>query len=150
MIQFTVYGDPAPKGSSRAFVPKGWTRPIITSATKGLKAWEGKIAAAAGVLANGVLLTDPVIVTIAFYLSRPKSKKKGPIPHTTRPDLDKLIRGATDALTGIVWKDDAQAVEIRATKAYVETQDEAPRAEFTILPVRETALVLRPGTMGQF
>ena len=47
MIKFTVYGDPSPKGSARAFVPKGWTRPIITSATKGLKAWEGKNAAAA-------------------------------------------------------------------------------------------------------
>ena len=150
MIRFVVYGAPATKGSARAFVPKGWTHPIITSATKGMKAWESKIASAAGAQANGVLLTDPVVVTIAFFLSRPKSKKKGPIPHTTRPDLDKLIRGATDALTGIIWKDDAQAVEIRATKAYVETQDEAPRAEFTIMPLHETALVLRPGTVGQF
>ena len=138
MIRFTVWGDAAPKGSARAFMPKGWSRPIITSATKGLKAWEGKIMAAAGAQANGVLLTDPVIVRIAFFLSRPKSKKSGPIPHTTRPDLDKLIRGATDALTGIVWKDDAQAVEIRATKVYVETHDEAPRAEFTIIPLYET------------
>lgn len=150
MLKFVVYGSPLPKGSARAFVPKGWTRPIITSATKGLKGWESKIAAAAGAQANGVLLTDPVIVTIAFYLSRPKSAKKGQIPHTKRPDLDKLIRGATDALTGIVWKDDAQAVEIRATKAYVETQEEAPRAEFSIMSLAETAFVLRPGTVGQF
>ena len=150
MITFTVYGDPSPKGSSRAFVPKGWTRPIVTSATKGLKAWEGKIAAAAGAQANGVLLTGPVIVTVAFFLSRPKSLKKGEIPHTKRPDLDKLVRGATDALTGIVWKDDAQAIEIRATKAYVETQDEAPRAEFSIMPLYEAAFVLRPGIVGEF
>ena len=147
MIQFTVYGDPAPKGSVRPFVPKGWTRPIVTSATKGLKAWEGKIAAAAGAQANGTLLTDPVIVRIAFFLSRPKSKKSGPIPHTTRPDLDKLIRGATDALTGIVWKDDAQAVEIRATKAYVKTQDEAPRAEFVIMSTLEARFLKLMGTI---
>ena len=150
MIKFVVYGDPLPKGSARAFVPKGWTRPIITSATKGLKGWEGKIAAAAGAQANGVLLTEAVIVTVAFYLARPKSKPKKPIPHITRPDLDKLIRGATDALTGIIWKDDAQAVEIHATKTYVETQEEAPRAEFTILPLSEVPLVLRPGVVGAF
>ena len=122
----------------RAFVPKGWTRPIITSATKGLKAWEAKIAAAAGTQANGVLLTEPLIVAIDFYLPRPKSLKTGSLPHTKRPDLDKLIRGATDALTGIIWKDDAQAVTITASKFYVVTQNEAPRAEFTIRTLDET------------
>ena len=147
MIRFTVWGDAAPKGSARAFMPKGWSRPIITSATKGLKAWEGKIAAAAGAQANVVLLTDAVNVTIVFHLSRPKSKKKGLIPHITRPDLDKLIRGATDALTGIVWKDDAQAVEIKATKAYVETQDEAPRAEFMIMSPLEARFLELIGTI---
>ena len=139
MLKFVVYGAPSPKGSTRAFVPKGWTRPIITSATKGLKAWESKIAAAAGARANGVLLTDPVVVNIAFYLPRPKSLKKGERPHTKRPDCDKLIRGATDALIGIVYKDDAQIVSITATKAYVETQDEAPRAEFIIATLYELA-----------
>jgi Holliday junction resolvase RusA-like endonuclease len=150
VIQFTVYGDPSPKGSARAFIPKGWTRPIITSATKGLKAWESKIASAAGAQADGRLLTGAVIVTVAFYLSRPKSAPKKLIPHITRPDLDKLIRGATDALTGIVWKDDAQAIEIRATKAYVDTGEDAPRAEFTILPLAEQEFILRPGVVGDF
>ena len=138
MLIFTVFGAPATKGSTRAFVPKGWTRPIITSATKGLKAWESKIAAAANAQANGVLLTDPVMVNIAFYLPRPVSLKKGAVPHTKRPDCDKLIRAATDALIGIVYKDDAQIVSITASKAYVATQAEAPRAEFTIRSLNET------------
>ena len=137
MLTFTVYGAPATKGSTRAFIPKGWTRPIITSATKGLKAWESKIAAAAGAQANGVLITEPVVMTLAFYLPRPKSLKKGIVAHTKRPDCDKLIRGATDALIGIVYKDDAQIVSILATKAYVKTQDEAPRAEFHIATLRK-------------
>ena len=150
MIRFVVYGDPSPKGSARAFIPKGWTRPIITSATKGLKQWEAKIAAAAGIQAHGMLLTGAVIVTVGFFLSRPKSLRKKPTPHIKRPDLDKLIRGATDALTGVIWKDDAQAVEIRATKAYVETADEAPRAEFSIMPVDDLPLIVRPGVVGDF
>ena len=143
MLQFVVYGVPSPKGSTRAFVPKGWTRPIITSATKGLKAWESKIAAAASAQANGVLLTGPVVVTVAFHLPRPKSLKKGAVPHTKRPDVDKLIRGATDALSGILYKDDAQIVRITATKAYVATQDEAPRAEFMIATLEEWATSAR-------
>ena len=137
MLTFTVYGTPSPKGSTRAFVPKGWTRPIITSATKSLKAWESKIAAAAGAQATGTLITDPVVMTIVFYLPRPKSLKHGPANHTKRPDLDKLIRGATDALIGIVYRDDAQITSISAAKVYVKTQDEAPRAEFRIGPLQE-------------
>lgn len=133
--RFTVYGDALAKGSMRAFTPKGWTRPILTSATKGLKAWEAKIAAAAQSQASGVLFTGSVALTVTFYLSRPKAIKDKPVPHTKRPDLDKLIRGATDALTGTIWKDDAQVSSILAEKYYVATQDEAPRAVFVITPV---------------
>lgn len=141
MIRFVAYGDPLPKGSARAFVPKGWTRPVITSSTKGLKQWESKIAAAAQAQSDGSLLMGPLYLNVKFYLTRPKSKKKGSA-HTVRPDLDKLIRGATDALTGIIWKDDAQVVEMVAGKEYVEWDHEAPRAEFTIQPFTR-----RPGLL---
>lgn len=150
MIKFVVYGDPLPKGSARAFVPKGWSRPIITSATKGLKQWESKIAAAAGSQANGTLLMGPLTLTIDFYLARPKSLPKKTAHHIKRPDLDKLIRGATDALTGVIWKDDAQVYTVTATKAYAATEDEAPRAEFTIIPVNELDRLVQPGLIGDF
>lgn len=137
MIQFTVYGDPAPKGSARAFVPKGWTRPVITSATKGLKDWERKIAAVASLQSNGILFTGPLELNISFHLSRPKSLPTKTVDHTKRPDLDKLIRGATDALTGVIWKDDAQLVVITAAKYYAATTEEAPRAVFAISTLEE-------------
>ena len=138
-IRFTVYGDALAKGSMRAFTPKGWTRPVITSATKGLKAWESKIAAAAQLQASGVLLTGPVALLVTFYLARPKAIRDKVVPHTKRPDLDKLIRGATDALTGTIWKDDAQVSSILAEKYYVATQYEAPRAVFVITPIEATS-----------
>ncbi len=131
MIQFVVYGSPLPKGSAKAFIPKGWTRAVITSSTKGLKDWERKIASAAQAVADGTLLMGPVHLTIAFLLQRPVSLPKKVTHHTKRPDLDKLVRGATDALTGVIWKDDAQVIEIRAYKSYT-VGDEAPRAMFTI------------------
>jgi len=37
-------------------------------------------------------------------------------PATRPSDLDKLVRAVLDALTGIVWKDDAQVVALKATK----------------------------------
>ena len=47
---------------------------------------------------------------------------------TTMPDIDKLARCALDALTGIVFRDDAQIVDLHATKRYGEPE----RAELTI------------------
>ena len=47
MIQFTVYGHPEPQGSTRAFVPKGWTRPVITTASKKMKPWRQQITGTA-------------------------------------------------------------------------------------------------------
>jgi Holliday junction resolvase RusA-like endonuclease len=41
------------------------------------------------------------------------------IPKTTKPDLiDNLMKGLSDALTGIVWMDDAQIIRLRSEKAY--------------------------------
>ena len=136
-IQFTVYGVPQVKGSTRAFVPKGWTRPIVTSTNKNLKDWERKIASAANDHATGVLLTEPLSVTLNFYLSRPVSLPKKRYWPSTRPDLDKLIRGATDALTKVLWHDDGQVVSIHAMKRYTKVAEEAPRVEITIQSMSE-------------
>lgn len=152
-IAFVVYGVPMTKGSARAFVPKGWTRPIITSTNKGLKDWEHKIASAAQVHAGDSLLTCPVHVRLAFHLPRPKSLKKTIQLHAKRPDLDKLIRAATDALTKVLWNDDGQIVSIYATKHYTETMEETPRVEFTITPLAEDGPLVdevRPGVFAEF
>lgn len=131
-ICFTVLGEPQGKGSMRAFTPKGWNRPILTSTNKGLKAWEQTVAAAAQSVASGTLILGAVSVAVTFYFSRPKSLPKKITRHVRRPDLDKLIRGATDALTNVIWKDDSQVVLIVARKEYTEYADDAPKAVFQI------------------
>ena len=136
MIRFTVYGVPQPKGSTKAFVPKGWTRAIVTSTTKGLKGWEQQIAAAANAVASGVLLEGPLNVTIDFRLPRPTSLPKRVRQHTRRPDLDKIVRGACDALTQVIWKDDSQIVVLSVTKKYC-IGAETPCALFQIVPLRQ-------------
>ena len=126
MLAFTVYGKPEPQGSTRAFVVKG--RPVITSANKGLKAWRQQVSAAAlaAVAGTEFITLEPVSVAVDFYFDRPKSVKRAAM--TVRPDVDKTLRGVFDALTGIVFKDDAQVVRSTATKQY----GSPARAEITI------------------
>jgi len=58
-----------------------------------------------------------VSLTVDFYFDRPKAQKKA-IYKTTKPDVDKLVRSIADALTGIVFGDDAQVVQMTCRKAY--------------------------------
>ncbi len=37
---------------------------------------------------------------------------------TVKPDLDKLVRAIMDSLSSVVWRDDAQVAQVRATKLY--------------------------------
>lgn len=122
MITFTVFGVASTMGSKRAFVPKGWKRPIITDSNRNLKAWQSLVADAASqaiaARPDWAILDGAVRLTIAFYLPRPKSLPKRVTAHTKAPDCSKLIRSTEDAMSGIVYRDDAQIIEIVAGKFY--------------------------------
>lgn len=135
-LKLVVYGVPVGKGSARAFVPKGWKRPIITSTSRSAKSWEGLIAAAASqaLTGSGQLFHGPIRLTVAFYLPRPKSLPRRVQVHTKKPDLDKLARCCLDSLTGVLWRDDSQVIELHATKTHTGVGD-SPRAEITIEPL---------------
>ena len=47
-------------------------------------------------------------------------RKNAPEHPTTKPDATKLLRSTEDALTGILWKDDAQIWCQNVTKTYGE------------------------------
>lgn len=124
-IIFTVFVRPEPQGSVRAFTPKGWKRPILTSDNKDLKSFRQEIAKEgirarikAGFHELMFEKHEPVEVTLRFFFQRPPSAPKKRTCHVVRPDADKCIRGCLDALTGIVWQDDSQVVRIQAEKHY--------------------------------
>lgn len=120
MIDFTVYGKPEPQGSSRAWLPKGSRRPIVTSANKKLKPWRQQIAACALEFSEAAFGSDvPVEVNLRFTFQRPRSvsEKKRP-GMTVKPDIDKLVRAVFDGITGILIHDDAQIVRHTASKEY--------------------------------
>jgi len=116
-ISFLVHGLPVPQGSSRAWVING--KPVITSTAKGLSTWRRLVADVAQRFAPDEPWRGPVGIDLHFGLPKPKSApKKRRVWPDKRPDLDKLTRAVLDALTYVVWADDSQVVEIRATKDY--------------------------------
>jgi len=133
VIKFTVYAKPEPQGSSRAFVVNG--RASVTSANRNLKPYRQELTNTAKVvlLDQNILAPYagkhvPVRVEMAFYLERPVSIPKKRKRMVVLPDCDKLIRATADALKGLMFADDAQIVEIQASKHYGSPE----RVEITV------------------
>ena len=123
--EFFAPGIPQTKGSTKAFVPRGWRRAIVTNDNAKAKPWQGTIALAARA-AGVTMLPGAASLTMTFRFLRPKSHigKRGlrasaPARHTQKPDIDKCVRVVLDALTGIAYADDSQVVDISAEKRWV-------------------------------
>lgn len=121
MINFIVPGTPVGKArprvtrSGRVYTPESTAqaeeaiRQAAQQAMYGLEPMEG-----------------PLVATLAFIMPIPTSWSKrhrddaltGVMAHTSRPDLDNLIKTVLDALNGIAYSDDKQIVRLGATKAY--------------------------------
>lgn len=123
LIEFSVDGLPAPKGSTRSFPRKLKTgRMIIQTVADNdgrLAKWQRAIARVASAKAQAFRFTGPVAITLGFYLPHPVSGKRR-LAHVTRPDVDKLQRAVLDALTGVLWADDSQVTDVQAFKRYAE------------------------------
>jgi crossover junction endodeoxyribonuclease RusA len=120
-IAFDVLGRPSPQGSKKSI---GNNRFVESS--KYLPAWRNavKIAAEDAVITEGwARVSGPIELEVMFYLDRPStvSAVKRPQP-TVPPDLDKLIRGVGDALTGVVYDDDSQVIRCLAWKVYADNR----------------------------
>lgn len=136
-IFFEVQGVAQTAGSKRAFAltrrdgsiirrPGRDGRPgapiiNVTDDNRRSRGWKETVAwSARRALGQMPLLAGPLEVEFTFFRVRPKShflkdgslSKEGhdtPYP-ATKPDALKLARAAEDALTGIIWNDDAQIV----------------------------------------
>lgn len=122
-IRFVVYGHPEPQGSTRAFVPRGWTRAVVTSDNPKLKPWRQQLSRCAieALKDNGgELLAKPAGIRLAvcFFIEKPASVSKSRMLPTVKPDADKLVRALLDALTGTIFEDDSQVTDIVVCKRY--------------------------------
>lgn len=137
MIEFRVYGTPAPQGSKTAFVRGGRAVVVDGSSTTGrqkLSSWRAEVAREAANIASGELLEGPVGVEINFVMPKPKSAPKSKVFCDKKPDIDKLIRSTFDSMTGVLYRDDSQVVQVRATKVY-NTPEEPSGAFIRIYPL---------------
>jgi len=110
VIQFRAEGIPVPQGSMKVINGR-----VLHSQGSALAVWRSTIAWSAK-QAGAIPVADPIQMTLVFIMPRPKTVKRE-FP-SVAPDLDKLIRAALDALTGVAYLDDGQVVEIHAHKIY--------------------------------
>ena len=136
-----VAGRPAPQGSKR-HVGRG----RFVEASKYLKPWRTAVSTAARRLTpKGWHTNMGVSLTITFILARPKShfcrngklKDSAPRLCTARiGDIDKLVRGVCDALTGISYDDDCQVFDLHAERRYAIGY-EKPGAIITVTAIND-------------
>lgn len=85
-------------------------------------------------------MEEAMLLSVVFVFARPKNhfrtngelKPSAPKHCTGRiGDVSKLIRAVEDAMTGIVYNDDAQIISLIATRRYA-TATESPCAIITV------------------
>ena len=150
MIEFTVRGIPAAQGSKRAIVNRYTHRAQLVEDSKRTKPWRADVRAAAEDAAPARLLEGPISIDVEFRLPRPRGhygtgrnagtlRALAPERPTGKPDIDKLARAILDALTGTIWRDDAQVVTLLLSKHY-ETPGIPPGVRVRIDELTATAV----------
>lgn len=119
-VTLTVYGLPAPQGSKR-HVGNG----VMIESSKKVKPWRQDVKQAALDAIAGhpdwTPLDGPLVASMTFTFARPKShyrtgrnahllRDTAPARPAVTPDLSKILRSTEDALTGVIWADDARVV----------------------------------------
>lgn len=121
-----VPGLPVPQGSVTAMMSKAG-RPFVKSVKPSLAQYRADVREEVRRrMAVDGPLPGPMSIRIEFLFPRPKAHynarggltPRAPAHPAKRPDVDKLARAVLDALTGLVWADDAQVVRLLAVKAY--------------------------------
>jgi Holliday junction resolvase RusA-like endonuclease len=128
-VSFSVEGDPVPKARPRT-VRKGGRTWSYTP--KKVTKWEDAIRCEAEKKFPEPF-NGPVALSLAFYLKRPKSRRKENFVITT-PDMDNLEKAVLDGLNEIAYVDDKYVVVKNSVKLYCRTGK--PRVEIVVTALR--------------
>lgn len=117
-IEFTVLGRPVPMARPRVTAHGTYT-------PKRCRDYKTAVALAAKAAMKGKEpITGAVHIILQFSFKTPKSWPKNKqavadiVGHTSRPDWDNLAKSVTDAMNGIVYKDDSQIETATVDKRY--------------------------------
>lgn len=133
-VYFVVTGKPVGKGRPRASTRGGFVRMYTDAKTLG---YEAAIAdEAARAMSGDEPFETPMQMQVSCYYPIPKSWPKKikqealdeEVFPKVKPDLDNVVKAVLDALNGVVYLDDAQVVNLVATKRYATE----PRVEVYI------------------
>lgn len=152
MLEFRVYGTPAPQGS-KSFKGMAGGHAILVESSKKVRPWRQDVVAAVIEAievaslslerhCNGAI-RGPVELEIIFTLRKPKSapKTRRTWPDRT-PDLSKLVRSTEDALTSAgVWEDDARVVRCVASKVFPGEDVDALHVPGAVIRIRAVSEV---------
>lgn len=140
-FRFIIAGDPAPQGSTRAFVVAGRAQTTNTTTPKAT-AWRDAIVEAVRRDWDGrEPLDGPVALTVEFRHRMPKSaraydRERGWRWRDRQPDWDKLERTVGDALQAAgVLRNDGQVAKSVCTT--IDVWDGWIGADLTIWSLRE-------------
>jgi len=124
-----VFGCPVPQGRPRAFYNKAAGR-ITMYDPAASRSWKTdiKLQVLKDRPRDLVPALGALILTLTFFLPRPRSLPKRVRHPIRKPDADNLAKAVKDALRGIIYKDDAQVITLHVAKVY----HEAPGVEIVL------------------
>lgn len=145
-IKLHVAGDPVSQGSvsaviagGRAMVRQGgddqrrqrlgdWRHAVAEEARRWIEQHD-----------DPQVLDGPVRLTLVFTLPRPASLPRWRWLPWTKPDIDKLARAVMDALTKVLYRDDARITDLHVKKRYA--RGGAPGCDITLEVLDERGVI---------
>jgi crossover junction endodeoxyribonuclease RusA len=151
---FRVYGEPAPKGSIAGRVAKNG-RVILSEQVNRNRPWRRAIEKAAPIhITERAEKGQAIRITLLFALTRTQAAAGRTRPTTQSAqkiggDLDKLARLVLDALESCaVLANDAQVVELTATKVYADSPEWMTSEQWVRRGRREPGMYCRIEPVG--
>lgn len=135
-VLIVIAGEPVAQGRPRLSTANGYARAYDPAKSRNWKQIASMIAGKE--MKDKKLMEGELSLSLRVFRSIPKSfsKKKtapaieGKVRPATRPDLDNYVKGALDAINGIVMKDDSQIVAFH--EPFGKFYSDRPRVEIEI------------------
>lgn len=132
-----VYGLPLAQGRPRAARFGSGVR-VYDPATS--RDWKRTIQAQVLTIKPTAPFDCPLAMELSFIFPRPKSLPKRVLHHTKRPDIDNLFKAVSDALNGILYRDDSLIVQLVTRKVY----GEEPGVAIHLYELDAQGIILQP------
>jgi Holliday junction resolvase RusA-like endonuclease len=127
LISFRVDGVCQSRGSKKPITVPGLRRGLLVDSNPKSVDWMNLIKVyASAAMAGRELFDGALVLRVVFYRQRPKGhfrkdgsvKPSAPAFPDTKPDCSKLMRAAEDALSGVVYVDDARLADSWPSKRF--------------------------------